>query len=190
MCQVAADFYDGIMMKKKYVAAALMAAPLSLVLSGCSVSDLLVDKYDESTEKTAKTSEEAVSGELLPTWVPKGGTDVKLVQRNTGMERIFVMDYSGEVPGEQCVPIKSTGHPSEAELKKAYASDSRTKDFEAEEISATRTLEADWWPEGAENQTTDLCGRFWVHVADGKLYAFAPDANSTVKSVQQERDAS
>jgi len=190
MCLAAAGFYDGIMMKKKYAASALLAAPLALLLSGCSVSDLMVDKYDESTEKSAKTSEEGVSNGLLPDWVPAGGTDVKLVQRNTGMERIFAMDYTGDLPGEKCLPIKSAGHPSGAELKKAYASDPRTKDFEAKEISSTRTLEAQWWPQGAEEKTTQLCGRFWVHLAEGKLYAFAPDSTSTATAVLQEREAS
>ncbi|MGQ3383106.1 hypothetical protein [Glutamicibacter sp. TV12E] len=178
------------MMKKKYAASALLAAPMALLLSGCSVSDLMVDKYDESTEKSAKTSEEGVSSGLLPAWVPAGGTNVELVQRNTGMERIFAMDFTGDLPAEKCLPIKSAGHPSEAELKKAYASDPRTKDFDAKEISLTRTLEAQWWPQGAEDKTTELCGRFWVHLADGKLYAFAPDSTSTATAVLQERDAS
>lgn len=189
MCLVVVDFYDGIMIKKKYVATALFAAPMALLLSGCSVSDLMTDKYDESTEKTAKSSQEAVSSGLLRNWVPEGGSNIKLMQRNTGMERIFVMDYSADVPSDKCLALNTVGKPSEAELKKAYASDSRTKDFAAKEISSTRTLEADWWPENAESQTTDLCGRFWVHVADGKLYAFAPDTTNTVQAVQRERDA-
>lgn len=190
MCLLAADSYDGIMMKNKPVAAALSVASLALLLSGCSVSDLMVDKYDESTEKSAKTSQEGVSIELLPTWVPAGGSDVKLMQRNTGMERIFTMEYQGDLPAKQCVRIGSAGQPTDDELKKAYASDPRTKDLDPKEISTTRTLEAEWWPAGAEDLTTDLCGRFWVHRAEGKLYAFAPDTATTAKAVQQERDAS
>ena len=189
MCQVGADFYDGNMMKKKYVASALSAAPLVMFLSGCSMSDFSVDKFDESTEKSAQTSQAGVASELLPTWVPAGGTNVELVQRNTGSERIFVMDYDGQLPNDKCITVATAGKPSAAELKKAYASDPRTKNFDSEEISTTRTLEADWWPDDAEAKTTNLCGRFWVHQSGGKLYAFAPDNVETVKAVQKERSA-
>lgn len=189
MCLVGRDFYDGNMMKKKHVVAAVLATPLALGLSGCSVSDLMVDKFDESTAKSAKTSQDAVSSQLLPNWVPSGGKNVELVQRNTGSERIFMMDYEGELPQDKCVPIATVGKPSAAELKRAYASDPRTKDFDAKEISSTRTLQADWWPESAEEKTTDLCGRFWVHIGEGKLYAFAPDSVDTVNAILKEREA-
>lgn len=84
-------------------------------------------------------------------------------------------------------PGENTGKPSGKELAAAYATDERVKRMDPEEISATRTLEADWWPDEAQSRTTDLCGRFWVHQSDGKLYAFAPDAVATVEKIQQER---
>lgn len=184
-----ADFYDGIMLKKKYLATGALALPFALLLTGCSASDLFGDKLDESTTRTAENSKDAVADGLLPKWVPEGGTDIQLVQRNTGSERIFAMDYDGELDSAQCQPLKTVGEPSDAELAQAYASDSRTKNLEPEKMSKTRTLEADWWPEAAQDSTTDLCGRFWVHQADGKLYGFAPDTESQVQAILVERKA-
>ncbi|MGO2611382.1 MAG: hypothetical protein ACTH72_13100, partial [Glutamicibacter ardleyensis] len=50
-----------------------------------------------------------------------------------------------------------------------------------------RTLEADWWPQDAEQRTTTLCGRWWVHQDAGKLYAFAPDNSSVANAIVAER---
>lgn len=177
------------MLKKKYIAAGALTVPFALLLSGCSVNDLLADKHDESTTRSADSSSEAVAEGLLPQWVPEGGTNIELVQRNTGSERIFVMDYNGKVDSVQCTALSTVGKPTDAELAKAYASDTRTKNIEPKEISKTRTLEADWWPEDAQASTTDLCGRFWIHQKDGKLYAFAPDLVSQVQAVEKERAA-
>lgn len=175
------------MPKKKYVMASLLALPLAAALTGCDVGELMQDKADKSTTRNAATSEQAVKDGILPGWVPSGGSNVQLVQRNSGSERIFVMDYAGKLPGKSCTPVKTPGKPSGKELAAAYATDERVKRMDPEEISATRTLEADWWPDEAQSRTTDLCGRFWVHQSDGKLYAFAPDAVATVEKIQQER---
>lgn len=175
------------MLKKKYLFAGALALPFALLLTGCSVSDILVDNLDKSTTRTAETSEQAVADGLLPDWVPAGGTDVQLVQRNTGAERIFTMKYDGKLDSGQCAALETAGDPSAAELAAAYASDPRTKNFEPDEISDTRTLDADWWPADGQDKTTDLCGRFWVHQADGALYAFAPDTVSTVHAIEKER---
>lgn len=183
------NFYDGVMLKKKYLAAGALALPFALLLTGCSGSDLLSDKFDESTTRTAKTSQKAVEDGVLPDWVPAGGTDVQLVQRNTGSERIFIMNYEGKLDSEQCKALKTTGQPTDAELAQAYASDSRTKNMKPGELSKTRTLEAEWWPQSAQASTTDLCGRFWVHQADGKLYAFSPDTVTQVQAIEKERAA-
>jgi len=177
------------MLKKKYLSAGALALPFALLLTGCSASDLFADKYDESTTRTAETSAQAVADGLLPDWVPAGGTDVQLVQRNTGAERIFTMKYDGKLDSGQCTALKTAGDPTAAELAKAYASDPRTENFEPDEISDTRTLDADWWPADGQDKTTDLCGRFWVHQSDGVLYAFAPDRVSTVHAIEKERAA-
>ena len=175
------------MLKKKYVLASVLALPLALSLTACDINAVIADGADQSTTRSAKTSEEGVAKGILPTWVPEGGTNVELVQRNSGSERIFVLDYSGDLPAQSCTPVQKTGQPTAQELARAYASDERVKRLDPEELSTTRTLDAEWWPEAAQSRTTHLCERFWVHQADGKLYAFSPDTVSQVSLIQQER---
>ncbi|GAA1406167.1 hypothetical protein AUR04nite_06790 [Glutamicibacter uratoxydans] len=176
------------MLKKKYLAAGALTVPFALLLSSCSVADLTTDNYDKSESKQAATSEQGVADGLLPGWVPAGGTDVKLEQRTTGHERIFVMNYSGALPGKQCTPVKQVGKPSAKELAASYAADSRSKDWKVEDIATAPTLSADWWPAGAQEKTTDLCGRWWVHQDSGKLYAFAPDTKDIAGQVAKQRE--
>lgn len=175
------------MLKKKLVPLLAITIPATLLLSGCNVGDLASDKYEASASKTAKTSEEGVKAGLLAKWVPAGGTDVKLEQRSTGHERIFVMNYTGELPADQCFALADTGIPTAKELAKGYAADPRTKDADPADFVTFRTLNADWWAEDAEQKTTDLCGRWWVHQEDGKLYAFAPDIASVANAIVKER---
>lgn len=176
------------MSSKKYLASIpLLFVPIAVVLSGCNVGERIADSSDNSTVRSAKTSDEGVKEGMLPSWVPAGGTNVKLVQSDSGPERIFMMDYASDLDMPQCVPLDVIGKPSDDELARVYASDERTKNLDAEEMSKTRTLEADWWPADAELKTTDLCGRFWTHQIDGKLYAFAPDTKEKVQSVLKER---
>ena len=78
-------------------------------------------------------------------------------------------------------------NPTAQELAHSYTSDERVKRLDPEELSTTRTLDAEWWREDAQSRTTHLCERFWVHQADGKLYAFSPDTVSQVALIQQER---
>lgn len=174
---------------KNYAFAPLLILPFALMLTGCDINAAVSDSSDRSTAKSAKTSEKAVADGLLPQWAPAGGTAVNLVQRDSGAERIFVMDYGNELNSIQCTPVKTIGKPTKDELATAYASDERVKNFTPQEMSTTRTLEADWWPQDAELKSTDLCGRFWVHQDGGKLYAFAPDTNATVDSIMEERAA-
>lgn len=166
-------------MKKTLAAGALMI-PFALLLSGCSMTD----SYDKTASKEAASSEAGVKEGLLPKWVPAGGTDVKLEQRTTGHERIFVMNYDGEL---KCTPIKTVGKPTAKELEAAYAKDSRSKSWKVDEVATAPTLTADWWPADAQLKTTDLCGRWWVHQDSGKLYAFAPDTKDIAGQVARER---
>ena len=55
------------MFKKKYLSAGALALPFALLLTGCSASDILVDKYDESTTRTAETSAQAVADGVVVT---------------------------------------------------------------------------------------------------------------------------
>lgn len=177
------------------MAAAALAT--ALLLSGCSADGGLKNPlspeevdldgvYNDSAHKQAATSEEGVESGLLPSWVPAGGTHVQLQQRSTGHERIFVMDYAGNLPAD-CKSIGAPGSPTDKELATAYKSDQRTSDMDPTDIVDFRTLEADWWPDNAEDRTTDLCGRWWVHQDGGKLYAFAPDVAGVANKVMEER---
>ncbi|WP_313810476.1 hypothetical protein [Glutamicibacter sp.] len=176
------------MLKKKYLAAGALTIPFALLLSSCSAADLTSENYDKSESKQAASSEQGVADGLLPGWVPAGGTEVKLEQRTTGHERIFVMDYAGQLPGKTCTPIKQVGKPSAKELEASYVADARSKDWKVDEVAAVPTLSADWWPAGAEQKTTDLCGRWWVHQDSGKLYAFAPDTKNIADRVAKQRE--
>lgn len=184
------------MMRKHALAVGATTFAAALFLSGCGTDGGSLGSFDQefdldgvyndSASKQAVSSEEGVESGLLAAWVPAGGTNVQLQQRSTGQERLFTMDYEGDLP-ETCTAIHVPGEPSALELESAYASDERTKDMDPAEIVEFRTLEADWWPEGAEEKTTDLCGRWWVHQEDGKLYAFAPDTEGVANKVMEER---
>lgn len=182
------------MTNRKTILAAGASALLlsSLALTGCStigsLNDSMQDKVDRFTERTVDTSEQAIKDDLVPTWAPTGATNVKVMQRDSGPERLISMDYTGKLTSQACKPIKNPGHPSEQELAAAFASDPRTKAFNPKDMSTTRTLEADWWPADTENKATELCGRFWVSADAGKLYAFSPDTTSMVEAVQRERE--
>lgn len=169
--------------------AASVLAVLSLGLTGCSGLNPAGSSADASTERSAATAEQGVKDGLLAPWAPAGATDVKLKQRNSGAERIVAMNYAGRLEAKECKPIKTVGEPTPQELASAYASDERVKSFKPDELSQSRTLEADWWPADAQAKTTTLCGRFWVHQADGKLYAFAPDTKAGVDSVMKARQS-
>jgi len=173
--------------KKNATLLALLLVPAALSLNACGALPGTSSDLDRSAEKTAATSEDGVANGLLPRWVPASGTDVKLEQRSTGAERLFVMDYDRPFSSEQCLTVKSAGQPTDRELAEAYAADDRFKGFEAKDISSTRTLSADWWPADAQSKTQWLCGRFWVHQSDGKLYAFSPDTQTAVDGVLRER---
>lgn len=175
--------------KKRMAFVPLILVPLVSLLTGCNVSGVAADNPDQFTERTASTSQEAVEDGILPSWVPKDATNVKLIQRNSGPERIFVMDLAEKFTATQCSPIDTVGKPTAKELAAAYASDERTKSYNPADMAQERTLQADWWPEGTEAKTTDLCGRFWVHEADGKLFAFTPDTKEKVADVLEERAA-
>lgn len=185
------------MTTKKLVLVGAAALATAMFLTGCTADGGLKNPlssgeadldgvYNDSAYKQATTSEEGVDGGLLPAWVPAGGDHIQLQQRSTGHERIFIMNYAGSLP-DACKSIGTQGSATEKELATAYKSDQRTADMDPAEIVDFRTLEADWWPDNAEDRTTDLCGRWWVHQGGGKLYAFAPDVEGVASKVMEER---
>ncbi|GHD06456.1 hypothetical protein GCM10008096_16470 [Zhihengliuella salsuginis] len=170
---------------RRLLPALALGALLPLALSACG-SLGLTDGYDDAASKSAPTSEEGKVDGLLASWVPDGGTDVEVEQRSTGHERLMTMEYDGALP-DSCAAIATVGAPTDAELEAAYSSDDRTEGLDPAEIDTEPTLTADWWPQGREDETTHLCGRWWVSQQDGTLYAFAPDTLQISDKVRAEQ---
>src|SRR5699024_1984472 len=128
--------------------------------------------------RTAKTGAEGKADELLASWVPDEATEIEVVQRTTGDERLLTARYDGDLPST-CIAIAEVGAPSEQELTESYATDPRMGDLEVDEVETAPLLDAEWWEVGLENNTTHLCGRWWVSQDEGTLYAFAPERTRT-----------
>lgn len=157
----------------------LVAAGLALTLPLLGACGIVPS---ETAEKKATDGATGKESGLLADWVPDDATDVVVKQRTTGAERLLVATYDGELP-EDCAPIGEQGAPSRDELVAAYASDERTRRLTVDEMATVRTLEADWWPEGQEDRTTVLCGRWWVSHEDGTLFGFTPDLATALGGV-------
>ena len=132
------------MLRKKLLAAGALALPLALAVSGCGAAESHGSGYARSVSKKAESSEEAVADGLLPSWVPPGGSRIKLEQRTTGHERIFTMEYFGTLPKDQCLELARAGAPSTAELAAGYVAEPRTTDLDPADFATFRTLEARW----------------------------------------------
>lgn len=112
-----------------------------------------------------------------------------VMQRTTGDERLLTATFDGDLPSS-CTLIETAGSPTDEELTAAYATDDRTKNLTLEETTTAPLLEADWWPEGQHQQTTALCGRWWVSQSEDTLYAFAPELQVVADGITNERDQS
>lgn len=156
---------------------AVLAGACGVVLSACTAQGV-----DKSELKTAATTTEGRADGLLASWVPDGGTDVRVLQRTTGDERLVTFDYTGALPSS-CTRIATPGEPTDAELKASYATDARTKGVRVSDLATTPTLDASWWPQDQAERTSHLCGRWWVSQRDGQVYAFAPDRTAVADQI-------
>lgn len=154
-------------------------------LSGCDAS-IFGTTYDKQVTRSANTGAEGKAEELLASWVPDEASNIEIAQRTTGDERLLKADYSGDLPSS-CLTIETAGSPTEDELEDAYSTDSRMDDLEVSEVETTPLLSANWWPEGQEESTTELCGRWWVSQDGDTLYAFAAERSSTAELIRTER---
>lgn len=147
-----------------------------VALAGCSWTEDIGDSLDSSNSKPhhVDTGAEGKESGLLADWVPDDASDVSVMQRTTGSERLLTFTYAGDMPAD-CEPIETVGAPTEAELEASYATDPRSAALEVDRWSTMPTLEADWWPEGQHTATTHLCGRWWVSAEDETFYAFAAE---------------
>ncbi|PWD49668.1 hypothetical protein C8046_02025 [Serinibacter arcticus] len=143
-------------------------------LTGCGWAGDIADGLDPSNSKEHHVESGAEGKEtgLLAGWIPDDASDVSVMQRTTGSERLLTFRHSGRVPAE-CLPIESAGSPTTAELEEAYATDLRTQEWPVQDWTTVPTLEADWWPAGQETRTTHLCGRWWVSQEAETFYGFA-----------------
>lgn len=166
----------------------MSAAALSatFLLSACDLPDLQA-RYDKSEEHTVSNAADGKSSGLLAAWVPAGATDVHLLQRTTGDERLLKATYSGNLPAS-CMTLGTTGSPTDEELARSYAGDERTKDRPLDEVTTSPLLEADWWPKDQHRGTTALCGRWWVSQEGNTLYAFAPEQHVVAEGISSEHD--
>ncbi|WP_420114115.1 hypothetical protein [Pseudactinotalea sp.] len=158
------------------LSAVALATALAATVAGCGVAGEIADGLDESDAKehAVDTGAEGKESQLLAAWVPDDARDVRVMQRTTGSERLLTFEYSGDVP-EDCLAIATPGSPTTDELEQAYATDLRTAEFPVDRWSTSPTLTADWWPSGQQDQTTHLCGRWWVSADGGTFYAFGAE---------------
>jgi len=157
-----------------------LALSASLLAGACGIIP------SETAEKKAKDGATGKESGLLAEWVPDDATDVVVKQRTTGAERLLTATYDGDL-ADVCEPVSEEGAPSRDELVAAYASDERTRRLTVDEMATVRTLEADWWPEGQEDRTTLLCGRWWVSQEDGTIFAFTPDLATAIDGAARDR---
>jgi|GEM_PF-5909042 len=52
-------------------------------MAACGINAVIADNAEQSTTRSAKTSDEGTDKGNLPIWVPEGGTNVELVQRSS-----------------------------------------------------------------------------------------------------------
>ena len=162
-----------------------------LAMTGCSALGIET-KYDKTSSYEFATGTEGKEKDVVPAWVPDQATELKEVQRTTGNERILRMKYAGALP-ETCLALGTAGKPTAEELASGLKTEQGVKPGDIDDVVAkqyqTPLLSADWWPTGQENQSTHLCGKWWVSQKSGVLYAFSPEQQSIAEPVLAEQAA-
>lgn len=148
---------------KKMIMLSAPALALAVALTGCST---LESKADKSETRTYDRGSDANNGQELASWVPNNATDIRLVLRTTGGERILAMRNT-EIPNS-CTPVPAGQQPR--------SGDDVDGKWKADEFVTTPpTLKAEWWPQGIEQKASAICGKWWVTVQDGTTYAYSPE---------------
>lgn len=154
---------------KKTLTIVALAAVSAISLSAC-VPGASSSQYDKSETKTFSSGKAGKAEQALPSWVPDEATDVRLLFRTTGAERIVAMKNAATLPGT-CSAVPAGQKPVSSEDP-----DSR---WPASELSnGPASLSADWWPNGTEQKATSVCGRWWVTVDGDTTYAYAPETTA------------
>lgn len=160
--------------------------------TACSGLSLPGATYDKTQAYEFSDLGEANADQILPSWVPEDAREIKEVQRTTGHERIFTLTLDGPLP-DSCLPVATPGRPSAEEIARAMAQESSLDEEQAarliEDQHHESLLTAGWWPQGAERETTHLCGKWWVSQRDGQVLAFTPETRVIAEGVLAERAA-
>ncbi len=133
---------------------AVTVAGAAVALTGCGLKEALAEKANGHVRTVGYTTgaEGKRDQEIrLPDWVPDQARSVTEVVRTTGSERI--LRFTGVNLPATCVPGAAA--------------------------TQSATLVADWWPQGQESRTDEVCGEWHVLVRDGAVYAFKPETLNT-----------
>ncbi|MDN6300216.1 MAG: hypothetical protein L0J68_08020 [Micrococcaceae bacterium] len=170
-------------------------AGLGVVLcaaTGCSdLSSMGGDRYDKAESYEFTNLQEPSAEQVLPSWVPEQASAIQEEQRTTGHERLIVMDVPDTTLPESCLGLKTPGSPTASEIEGGLVREGRSKAEAADDADALHRsplLEVDWWPAGQEQETTHLCGKWWVSFDGGHLYAYSPETRVVADAVKSERD--
>ena len=167
-----------------------LTALSGLALTGCSALGF-ESKYDKQSSYEFDSGVEGKDQKVLPEWLPNEAVNVKEIVRSTGNERILRAGLAGALP-PGCAAIAETGNPTPAELSAGL--ERQQPSSTAEEIKEqldsqyqSPLLSAEWWPTSQENQTTRLCGKWWVSQEGGTLSAFVPESKVIAENVIAEQ---
>lgn len=134
--------------------AAVTGVTAAVALAGCGHLSESVTENSNGHVKTVgyASGEEGKANQdaRLPDWVPDQASSVTEVIRTTGSERILrFTSADAELPAD-CVPGTAS--------------------------KTAATLTADWWPQGQESKTDQVCDSDWhVYVERDTVYAFRPE---------------
>lgn len=177
--------------RRKMIALVSATALSGLTMTGCAALGF-ESKYDKTSSHEFATGVDGKSNSVVPVWVPDQATELKEIQRTTGNERILRMKHAGALP-DSCLALARTGKPTDEEIAAGLGHEPDLKPADIPDAVAnqyrTPLLSADWWPTGTEDQSTHLCGKWWVSLDTGVLYAFAPEQRKIAEPVLAEQAA-
>ncbi|MFJ6417981.1 hypothetical protein [Paeniglutamicibacter sp. NPDC091659] len=177
--------------RRKMLGLASTTVLAGLAMTGCSALGI-ESKYDKTSSYEFATGSEGKEKDVVPAWAPDQATELKEVQRTTGNERILRMKYAGSLP-ESCIALGTAGKPTAEELASGLKAEPGVKPEDIAGVVAmqyqTPLLSAEWWQTGKENQSTHLCGKWWISQESGVLYAFSPEQQGIAEPVLAEQAA-
>ncbi|WP_417217760.1 hypothetical protein [Arthrobacter sp.] len=179
--------------RTRTIAATVGLGAVLLGATGCSALSLPTgSEYDKTQGYDFKDLQDSNAQKVLPSWTPEDATNIKEEQRTTGNERLLVMDVATNKAPGTCKALKTPGKPTASEIERGLVAEGASRSEAADEAAqqyTTPLLEADWWPRDQQENATHLCGKWWVSVEDGKLYAYSPESQTIADGVKDERSA-